>query len=51
MKFVQLEGEHPLDQPKWEGNYLFPHQLFRVSLGVSPSHLWVVELRGLLQLP
>ncbi|XP_068845963.1 nucleolar complex protein 4 homolog isoform X4 [Capricornis sumatraensis] len=28
MKFVQLEGEHPLEKPKWEGNYLFPHQLF-----------------------
>ena len=30
MKFVQLEGEHPLEKPKWEGNYLFPHQLFKV---------------------
>lgn len=30
MKFVQLEGEHPLEKPKWEGNYLFPYQLFKV---------------------
>ncbi|KAB0405418.1 hypothetical protein E2I00_001497, partial [Balaenoptera physalus] len=29
MKFVQLEGQHPLEKPKWEGNYLFPHQLFK----------------------
>lgn len=50
MKFVQLEGEHPLEKPKWEGNYLFPHQLFMVSPGVSPGHLWVAGLRGLLQL-
>ncbi|XP_043758094.1 nucleolar complex protein 4 homolog [Cervus elaphus] len=39
MKFVQLEGEHPLEQPKWEGNYLFPHQLFRLVVGglLSPE--------------
>lgn len=30
MKFVQLEGTHPLEKPKWEGQYLFPHTLFRV---------------------
>ncbi|XP_072809101.1 nucleolar complex protein 4 homolog [Vicugna pacos] len=30
MKFVQLEGEHPLEKPKWEGNYLFPRQLFKL---------------------
>ncbi|XP_036870157.1 nucleolar complex protein 4 homolog isoform X2 [Manis javanica] len=29
MKFVQLEGAHPLEKPKWEGNYLFPRQLFK----------------------
>ncbi|XP_077619733.1 nucleolar complex protein 4 homolog, partial [Crocuta crocuta] len=29
MKFVQLEGTHPLEKPKWEGNYLFPRQLFK----------------------
>uniref|UniRef100_A0A8C3YGR4 Nucleolar complex associated 4 homolog n=1 Tax=Catagonus wagneri TaxID=51154 RepID=A0A8C3YGR4_9CETA len=29
MKFVQLEGVHPLEKPKWEGNYLFPRQLFK----------------------
>lgn len=31
MKFVQLEGAHPLEKPKWEGNYLFPRQLFKVG--------------------
>lgn len=31
MKFVQLEGAYPLEQPKWEGHYLFPRTLFRVS--------------------
>lgn len=30
MKFVQLEGAHPLEKPKWEGNYLFPRELFKV---------------------
>ncbi|KAF5916464.1 hypothetical protein HPG69_014131 [Diceros bicornis minor] len=30
MKFVQLEGAHPLEKPKWEGNYLFPRQLFKL---------------------
>lgn len=30
MKFVQLEGAHPLEKPKWEGSYLFPRQLFKV---------------------
>uniref|UniRef100_F7HF96 Nucleolar complex associated 4 homolog n=1 Tax=Macaca mulatta TaxID=9544 RepID=F7HF96_MACMU len=29
MKFVQLEGAHPLEKPKWEGNYLFPRELFK----------------------
>ncbi|XP_021113380.1 nucleolar complex protein 4 homolog isoform X3 [Heterocephalus glaber] len=29
MKFVQLEGAHPLEKPKWEGQYLFPRTLFR----------------------
>ncbi|XP_039735136.1 nucleolar complex protein 4 homolog [Pteropus medius] len=29
MKFVQLEGTHPLEKPKWEGSYLFPRQLFK----------------------
>lgn len=39
MKFVQLEGEHPLEKPKWEGNYLFPHQLFMLVVGglLSPE--------------
>lgn len=30
MKFVQLEGVHPLEKPKWEGQYLFPRTLFKV---------------------
>uniref|UniRef100_A0A8D1NXH0 CCAAT-binding factor domain-containing protein n=1 Tax=Sus scrofa TaxID=9823 RepID=A0A8D1NXH0_PIG len=30
MKLVQLEGAHPLEKPKWEGNYLFPRQLFKL---------------------
>uniref|UniRef100_A0A9L0I8V1 Nucleolar complex associated 4 homolog n=1 Tax=Equus asinus TaxID=9793 RepID=A0A9L0I8V1_EQUAS len=30
MKFVQLEGAHPLEKPKWEGNYLFPRPLFKM---------------------
>uniref|UniRef100_A0A5F9C2C8 Nucleolar complex associated 4 homolog n=1 Tax=Oryctolagus cuniculus TaxID=9986 RepID=A0A5F9C2C8_RABIT len=29
MKFVQLEGTHPLEKPKWEDNYLFPRELFK----------------------
>ncbi|XP_036907733.1 nucleolar complex protein 4 homolog [Sturnira hondurensis] len=29
MKFVQLEGAHPLEKPKWEGSYLFPRQLLK----------------------
>uniref|UniRef100_A0A8C0KC15 Nucleolar complex associated 4 homolog n=1 Tax=Canis lupus dingo TaxID=286419 RepID=A0A8C0KC15_CANLU len=29
MRFVQLEGVHPLEKPKWDGCYLFPHQLFK----------------------
>ncbi|XP_004595489.2 nucleolar complex protein 4 homolog [Ochotona princeps] len=29
MKFIQLEGLHPLERPKWEGNYLFPRELFK----------------------
>lgn len=31
MKFVQLEGAHPLEKPKWDGYYLFPRQLFKVG--------------------
>lgn len=31
MRFVQLEGVHPLEKPKWDGCYLFPHQLFKVG--------------------
>uniref|UniRef100_A0A5F8GNF1 Nucleolar complex associated 4 homolog n=1 Tax=Monodelphis domestica TaxID=13616 RepID=A0A5F8GNF1_MONDO len=27
MKFVQLEGAHPLEKSKWDGNYLFPRGL------------------------
>lgn len=30
MKFVQLEGEKPLQKPQWEKHYLFPRALFRV---------------------
>ncbi|XP_045152805.1 nucleolar complex protein 4 homolog [Echinops telfairi] len=30
MKFVQLEGSHPLEKPKWEGHYLFPRELFKL---------------------
>lgn len=37
MKFVQLEGTHPLEKPKWEGSYLFPRQLFKVSTQRGPS--------------
>lgn len=37
MKFVQLEGMHPLEKPKWEGSYLFPRQLFKVSTHRGPS--------------
>ncbi|XP_003792929.1 nucleolar complex protein 4 homolog [Otolemur garnettii] len=33
MKFVQLEGMHPLEKPKWEGNYLFPRRLFKLVVG------------------
>ncbi|XP_045700390.1 nucleolar complex protein 4 homolog isoform X3 [Phyllostomus hastatus] len=29
MKFVRLEGAHPLEKPKWEGSYLFPRQLLK----------------------
>ncbi|XP_007953225.1 nucleolar complex protein 4 homolog [Orycteropus afer afer] len=32
MKFVQLEGSHPLEKPKWEGHYLFPRELFKLVL-------------------
>ncbi|EHB01513.1 Nucleolar complex protein 4-like protein [Heterocephalus glaber] len=40
MKFVQLEGAHPLEKPKWEGQYLFPRTLFRAVVGglLSPEH-------------
>ncbi|XP_045222219.2 nucleolar complex protein 4 homolog isoform X1 [Macaca fascicularis] len=39
MKFVQLEGAHPLEKPKWEGNYLFPRELFKLVVGglLSPE--------------
>uniref|UniRef100_A0A2K5EQ80 Nucleolar complex associated 4 homolog n=1 Tax=Aotus nancymaae TaxID=37293 RepID=A0A2K5EQ80_AOTNA len=39
MKFVQLEGAHPLEKPKWEGNYLFPQDLFKLVVGglLSPE--------------
>nr|XP_012635186.1 nucleolar complex protein 4 homolog [Microcebus murinus] len=39
MKFVKLEGMHPLEKPKWEGNYLFPRKLFKLVLGglLSPE--------------
>ncbi|XP_029777500.1 nucleolar complex protein 4 homolog, partial [Suricata suricatta] len=39
MKFVQLEGMHPLEKPKWEGHYLFPRQLFKSVVGglLSPE--------------
>uniref|UniRef100_A0A8I3W3R5 Nucleolar complex associated 4 homolog n=1 Tax=Callithrix jacchus TaxID=9483 RepID=A0A8I3W3R5_CALJA len=39
MKFVQLEGVHPLEKPKWEGNYLFPQDLFKLVVGglLSPE--------------
>ncbi|XP_055002648.1 nucleolar complex protein 4 homolog isoform X4 [Sorex araneus] len=30
MKFVRLEGAHPLEKPKWEGNYLFPRELLKL---------------------
>ncbi|XP_010602556.1 nucleolar complex protein 4 homolog [Fukomys damarensis] len=40
IKFVQLEGVHPLEKPKWEGQYLFPRTLFRAVVGslLSPEH-------------
>ncbi|XP_037367249.1 nucleolar complex protein 4 homolog [Talpa occidentalis] len=39
MKFVQLEGVHPLEKPKWEGQYLFPRLLFKMVVGglLSPE--------------
>lgn len=59
MKFVQLEGAHPLEKPKWEGNYLFPRQLFKVGrargapgnlgrAGMGPQCRW---LRSVMLLP
>lgn len=33
MDFVQLEGTHPLEKPKWEGSYLFPRELLKVRPG------------------
>ncbi|XP_064128069.1 nucleolar complex protein 4 homolog isoform X2 [Loxodonta africana] len=45
MKFVQLEGSHPLEKPKWEGNYLFPRELFKL---VMEGLLSVEEDRALL---
>ncbi|EAW98545.1 nucleolar complex associated 4 homolog (S. cerevisiae), isoform CRA_b [Homo sapiens] len=39
LKFVQLEGAHPLEKSKWEGNYLFPRELFKLVVGglLSPE--------------
>ncbi|XP_006874128.1 PREDICTED: nucleolar complex protein 4 homolog [Chrysochloris asiatica] len=45
MKFVQLEGSHPLEKPKWEGHYLFPFELFKL---VVESLLSLEEDRALL---
>ncbi|KAM5312856.1 nucleolar complex protein 4 homolog [Glossophaga mutica] len=45
MKFVQLEGTHPLEKPKWEGGYLFPRQLLKV---VVDGLLCLEEDRSLL---
>lgn len=39
MKFVQLEGAHPLEKPKWEGSYLFPRQLLKVRVQRGPGRL------------
>ncbi|XP_077015634.1 nucleolar complex protein 4 homolog [Tamandua tetradactyla] len=37
MKFVQLEGKHPLEKPKWEGQYLFPREVFKLVVeGLLP---------------
>ncbi|XP_006901064.1 PREDICTED: nucleolar complex protein 4 homolog [Elephantulus edwardii] len=30
LKFVQVEGSHPLEKPKWEGHYLFPRELLKL---------------------
>lgn len=59
MKFVQLEGTHPLEKPKWEGSYLFPRQLFKVSTqrGRSGCHWpergrpWCRQLLSVMLLP
>ncbi|XP_039327816.1 nucleolar complex protein 4 homolog isoform X1 [Saimiri boliviensis] len=39
MKLVQLEGVHPLEKPRWEGNYLFPQDLLKLVVGglLSPE--------------
>ncbi|XP_056677921.1 nucleolar complex protein 4 homolog [Monodelphis domestica] len=38
MKFVQLEGAHPLEKSKWDGNYLFPRGLLLyVVEGLIPT--------------
>lgn len=45
MKFVQLEGAHPLEKSKWEGNYLFPRELFKVRalLGTPRGPGWLAR--------
>lgn len=43
MKFVQLEGAHPLEKPKWEGNYLFPRPLFKVKGWWDPNRSYRPE--------
>lgn len=46
MKLVQLEGAHPLEKPKWEGNYLFPRQLFKVRAEAVGSEVSWGSLLG-----
>ncbi|XP_014442889.1 nucleolar complex protein 4 homolog isoform X2 [Tupaia chinensis] len=50
MKFVQLEGAHPLEKPRWEGSYLFPRELFKAVVRglLSPEedqHLLLSQFR------
>ncbi|XP_037672947.1 nucleolar complex protein 4 homolog [Choloepus didactylus] len=54
MKFVQLEGKHPLEKSKWEGQYLFPRELFKLVVGglLSPGEdtaLLLSQFRGFLE--
>lgn len=52
MKLVQLEGAHPLEKPKWEGNYLFPRQLFKVRAEAVGSEVsWGSLLGGGILVP